>query len=404
MQFSFREGAEPIYWQLVDLLLQVPSPENLRQARTVLESLQIAELQNFLQSGCQGASLQVDRILDQTDQTAAVIYPIILDDRLEVLLKLPGKTDLYHYPPVKIPRQQVVKTLQSFQVSLQEPHRFKEVKSNGQKVYNWSIQPIDDQLKQQGINTLIFALDGPLRNVPMSALYDGHQYLVEQYAVSLILGLDIRQPVPLHRAQLRVLAASLTNPPPSFERYDPLLNINPEINQIQASGLQVTLIRDTAFTRTAFKRELNQGVFQVIHLATHGEFGQDRPNTFILAADGAILVDKLDAIFRTQQQHTGTTLELLVLSTCKTAAGNDRAVLGIAGTAVKAGAQSAIAGLWTLADEPSVTFTQTLYQFLGTPHTTRAEALRRAQVALLKDPQFTHPRYWAPYVLVGSWL
>ncbi len=124
----------------------------------------------------------------------------------------------------------------------------------------------------------------------------------------------------------------------------------------------------------------------------------------IVVAPRMIRVDELDQLFRTQKQNRSSTLELLILSACKTAAGNDRAVLGIAGTAVKAGAQSAIAGLWTLSDDPTVKFTPTLYQFLGKPDISRAEALRRAQLALLQDPNFAHPRDWAPYVLVGSWL
>jgi CHAT domain-containing protein len=214
----------------------------------------------------------------------------------------------------------------------------------------------------------------------------------------------VREPAPLNRSQIRVLAASLTNPPPGYTQYDVLANVNVELDQIQASGLQSKLMRDRAFTRSQFEQQLKQGNFEVVHLATHGQFGKDRNQTYILAADGAIRVDELDQLFRSQKQSRHHSLELLILSACKTAAGNDRAVLGIAGTAVKAGAQSAIAGLWTLADEPSVKFTHTLYEFLGKPNTTRAEALRRAQIALLQDPKFAHPRYWAPYILVGSWL
>lgn len=404
IKFSFREESEPVYRQLVDLLLQTSNPKNLQQARAVMESLQVAELQNFLQSTCQDASLQIDRIVDRDDPTAAVLYPIILENRLEVLVKLPGQQDLYHYPAVLISQKELTATLRDFQGSLQEPYRFKEVQQQGQQLYNWLIQPIEAQLQQRGVKTLVFTLDGALRTIPMAALYDGNQYLVERYAVSLALGLDVREPLPLKRSNLRVLAASLTNPPPGFETYDPLANVNPELDQIKSSGLKTTLIRDDAFTKTEFKQELTQANFQIIHLATHGQFGKDRNQTFILAADGAIRIDELDQLFRAQKQNRDSQLEILILSACKTAAGNDRAVLGIAGTAVKAGAQSAIAGLWTLADEPSVKFTHTLYQFLGQPNVTRAEALRQAQVALLQDPDFSHPRFWAPYVLVGSWF
>ncbi len=403
VQFSFREGVEPVYRQLVDLLLQDPNQAHLKQARSVLEALQVAELQNFLQSACESTS-NLDRVVDQTDLTAAVVYPILLSDRLDVILKLPGQPELVHYTSARLPQAQIVETLKNFQGSLQESYRTDAVKENGQIVYNWLIQPIRAQLEQRGIKTLVFVLDGPLRNIPMSALYDGKHYLVEKYAVSLALGLNVRKPAPLNRAALQVLAASLTDPPAGFEQYDRLANVNPELDQIQQSGVKSTFIRDRAFTRAEFNRALNQQAFQVVHLATHGQFGADRSNTYILAADGEIQVDDLDQLFRSQRQNANTPIEVLLLSACKTAAGNDRAVLGIAGTAVRAGAQSAIAGLWSLADEPAVKFTQTFYQSLGKPNVSRAEALRRAQLALLQDPQFAHPRYWAPYVLVGNWL
>lgn len=403
VQFSFRESVEPLYRELVDLLLQTDTQENLLKAREVLESLQVAELQNFLQSACQDRNLEIDTIVDRKDPTAAVIYPVMLSDRLELLLKLPGQP-LYHAPALRRTREEVESQIKAFQRSLQESYRFKEARENSQTLYSWLVELLQKQLDQSGIKTLLFVLDGSLRNVPMAALYDGKQYLVERYAIALELGLEVQEPAPMNRPTLQVLAASLTDAPPNFEQYDKLENVNKELDKIERSGVKTRLLRDAAFTRDGFKQELTTNNFQVIHLATHGQFGTDRTNTFILAADGKIQVDELDQLFRTQRERRTNPLNLLILSACQTATGNDRAVLGIAGTAVRAGAQSAIAGLWTLADEPSVLFTQTLYQYLGQPQVSRAEALRRAQVALLNDENYSHPRYWAPYVLVGSWL
>jgi CHAT domain-containing protein len=238
----------------------------------------------------------------------------------------------------------------------------------------------------------------------MSALYDGKQFLVEKYAVSLVLGLEVRDPVPLNRSNLKVLAASLTDPPEGFQQYARLPNVNPEVDEIQKSGVSVTSIRDQNFTTAEFNKNLNQDSFQVVHLATHGQFGADRNSTYILTANGAIYVNELDKLFRNLRGTQAKAVDLLVFSACKTATGNDRAVLGIAGTTVRAGAQSAIAGLWSLADASSADFSKVLYQNLGKSGVTRAEALRQAQLALLKDGRFAHPRYWAPYVLVGSWL
>ena len=141
--------------------------------------------------------------------------------------------------------------------------------------------------------------------------------------------------------------------------------------------------------------------YTIVHLATHGQFGSDRPNTFILAADGRIDIDSLGEIFHTRRQRE-TRLEMLILSACKTATGDSREVLGIAGATVQAGARSTLATLWSVDDAASVIFVKALYAQLGQPGVSRAEALRRAQIALLERYP-GRPRYWAPYVLVGSW-
>jgi CHAT domain-containing protein len=431
VQFSFRESVEPVYRELVDLLLQsaleeaqvsqktqgkqlqssatpIKSNQNkLKQAREVLEALQVAALQNYFQQACQDSKLELDQVVtrfDQKEQKAAVIYPIILNNRLEVILKLPDQEELYQYPPIRLSQEKVKQTLDEFQNNLRDEYRFKGVRQSGQIVYDWLIKPVSDRLEASGIKTLIFILDGPLRTIPMSALYDGNQFLVEKYSVSLVLGLEVRDPVPLNHANLKVLAASLTEPPKGFEQYGKLPNVNPELDEIQKAGVSLTAIRDKNFTSTAFNKQLNQDSFQVVHLATHGQFGADRNSTYILTADKAIYVDELSEMFRNLAGNQAKAVDLLVLSACKTASGNDRAVLGIAGTTVQAGARSAIAGLWSLADASSVKFSQTLYQYLGQPGITRAEALRQAQLALLQEKRYQHPRYWAPYVLVGAWL
>jgi CHAT domain-containing protein len=429
VQFSFRERVKPVYRELVDLLLQASASETastqkqqellkpnldklidsqqdkLKKAREVLDALQVAELQNYFQQACEDVKLELDNVVTreaEKGQKAAVIYPIILEDRLEIILKLPGQEKLYQYTPVKASRNRIEETLNEFQNNLRDEYKFRAVRESGKKVYDWLIKPFRDRLEESGSQSLIFILDDALRMIPMSALYDGNQFLVENYSVVLVLGLEVRDPTPLNRSNMKVLAASLTDPPKGFEQYAQLPNVNPELDQIEKAGVSVRFIRDEKFTKEAFNKTLNQENFQVVHLATHGQFGADPNDTYILTADGQIKLNKLDQIFRTLR---GTkAVDLLVLSACRTATGNDRAVLGIAGTAVKAGARSAIAGLWSLADEPSPTFTQTLYKYLGKPGITRSEALRRAQLALLESQNYFHPRYWAPYVLVGSWL
>ncbi|NET10478.1 MAG: CHAT domain-containing protein [Symploca sp. SIO2B6] len=168
-------------------------------------------------------------------------------------------------------------------------------------------------------------------------------------------------------------------------------------------GYSDTVLRDEDFTQSTFNTVLNQRSFDVVHLATHGQFGANRNDTFLLDANGKIPLDDLSNLFGATTDRTAP-IELLMLNACSTATGNDQDVLGIAGTTVRAGAQSAIASLWSLDDQSSVVFAEAFYQNLGKPGVSRAEALRQAQRALIRHPLFDHPRYWAAYVLVGNWL
>jgi CHAT domain-containing protein len=99
-----------------------------------------------------------------------------------------------------------------------------------------------------------------------------------------------------------------------------------------------------------------------------------------------------------------TPLDLLVLSACQTAAGDDRAALGLAGVAIQAGAKSALASLWSISDNATATLMTRFYENSKAPGATKAQSLRIAQIELLKSPEYGHPSYWAPYLLIGNWL
>ena len=424
VRFSFRESVEPIYRELVALLLSPVSDNQdantqakaevsrdrdqsrLRLARDVMEALQLAELENFFQAACIEETLDIDEVVKDT--STAVIYTMLLDDSLEVVLTLPQQTDraepnLLHHT-ASASRQDIDKALHNFNVALKLGDGG-DVQSYGSTVYNWLLKPAVDsgQISPTTIKTLVFVLDGDLRSIPMSTLYDGEKYLIETYALSLILGLEVRDPLTLPpQEQLQVLAASLTNPPASeIPLYGPLPQVNAELDQIADTPMQTTLLRDEAFTQKALEQQLSETDYTIVHLATHGQFGRDRQNTFVLDSNGRISIDALGKIFRSRRQ-IDTRLEMLILSACKTATGDSREVLGIAGTAVQAGARSTIATLWSVDDTASVRFTEALYAQLGKPDVSRAEALREAQRALMKEYP-GRPRYWAPYVLVGSW-
>ncbi len=403
VQFSFQERVEPVYRQLVDLLLQTDqsSQKNLKQARDVVEALQVAELENLLRCNLQAASpVSIER---GSDPTAAVIYPIILENRIEVILSLSGQP-LRHYSHSLPQEQNIEDLLQTLRQSIQAPDSAGPgfLKSS-QLLYDWLLKPVEADLNKSGVKTLVFVLDGALRQIPMAALHDGKQFLIEKYAVALSPSLQLLQPRPLPDMQLKVLAAGISQKIPGFNA--PAL---PEVKDELAQISQVTtsvVLRDQEFTRTALESEINQQPFSVVHLATHGQFSSNPEQTYIRAWDERINVNQLRNLLQTRESITTNVIELLVLSACDTASSDRRSALGLAGVAVRAGARSTLASLWQVSDDSTAFLMENFYKKLSKSSNstiTKAQALQSAQLEILhKHPA---PFQWAGFVLVGNWL
>ncbi len=438
VQFSFRESVEPVYRQLVGLLLQSNNPENLKKARSTIESLQQAELVDFLRENCLTAS---EKEIDEIDPKAAVIYPIVLPDSLEVVVTLPGKglehktiskpgvevQDIFTrlrraVAPVNVnsnratpnenepnpatpeePNTQIVEEVQP------TPNRARPIlrptKDGGylvlaQQVYDWLIRPFEDAIKASGVETLVFVLDGPMLNLPMAVLHDGEKFLVEKYAIARTPGLQLLDPKPLVRGQLTALKAGLSE---ASQGFPPLENVERELEKIreQVSG-EVLLNKE--FTTDAIQQAIASVPFPVVHLATHGQFSSNAEETFILTWDGVLPVNQLGNLLRGREEGGRKAIELLVLSACETATG-DRAAIGLAAVAVRSRARSTLATLWVVNDESTADLMIKFYEELKDPKISKAEALRRAQVWLMKqNSRYEDPEYWAPFVLVGNWL
>ncbi|WP_397325959.1 CHAT domain-containing protein [Nostoc sp. 2RC] len=397
IQFSFREAVEPVYREYVQLLLNPePSQEQLKQARQVIESLQLAELDNFFRSAClQGQIVPIEQI---QQSAAAVIYPIILPDRLEVIVSLPQQ-QLRHYA-TKINQAEVEETIEQLRENLEKPFTTPEGKLLSAKIYDWLIRPVEAELTESQVKTLVFVLDGALRNVAIAALYDGNNYLVEKYSIALTPGLELLGPRPLRQTKLKTLVAGLTEARHGFSS---LPNVSDELKTIESEVPSEVLLNQT-FTSSALRKQIDSVPFSVVHLATHGQFSSNADETFVLAWDKPIKLNELKNLLSSREQTTPEPIELLVLSACETAEGDKRAALGLAGIAIQAGARSTLASLWSLDDESSARLIGQFYKELATKQVTKAEALRQAQLSLLKDPDYRHPIHWAAYVLLGNWL
>jgi CHAT domain-containing protein len=399
LQFSFRESVEPLYREFLDLLLTSPdrsSPERLQLARQVIESLRVAELDNFFRTACLGdREVAIDAV---APTAAAVIHPIILENRLELILSLPNEPLRQYTVPVT--RQQLETQTRQWLRELAKPLTSPQGRQLGAELYDWLIRPLEAELSQHDLQTLVFVLDGALRNVPMSALFDGDRYLIEKYRVALAPGLQLLDPQPLQARSLQVLAAGLTEARHGLSALD---YVTAEIEAIQAN-ISGQILLDRRFTTQILQTEVSQDSFPIVHLATHGQFSSNLEETFVLAWDRPILINELRTLLRSRDDFITRPIELLVLSACETAAGDDRATLGLAGMAVQAGARSTLASLWSLDDRSGAEFMGQFYQALMQPDISKAAALQQAQLALLQNPNYRHPRYWAPYVLLGNWL
>lgn len=402
VRFAFRENVEPIYREYADLLLRPEqvSQKNLEQARKVIEALRLAELDNFFRDAC----LETEETeLEEIDAKAAVFYTIILRDRLEVIVAFPGQP-LQNYS-ASLNQPELTKILQEttdqiFQTQSSFASTERIIPRLGE-LYDLLIRPVEKQLEAQETETLVFVMDGLLRNIPPAVLYDGENYLIENgYRIAVAPSLQLVEPKSLQQQEIGVLLGGISD---SVQDFSPLLGVEKELENIIAEVDESQLILNQDFTESNLQEKISQVPYQIVHLATHGEFSSRAEDTFILAYDGKININELKVLL-SQNRDSSNPIELLVLSACQTAAGDDRAALGLAGMAVQAGARSTLASLWYVSDEATSLLMSTFYQELTRSNITKSEAFRRAQLKVLEDERFSHPFYWSAFVMVGNWL
>ena len=182
--------------------------------------------------------------------------------------------------------------------------------------------------------------------------------------------------------------------------FPPLPRVEQELEQINNLVASQVLINEN-FTRTDFQAKIDRESFSTIHLATHGQFSSQAEDTFLLTWADKINVKDLGNVL--QQRNSNYPIELLVLSACETAEGDNRAALGMAGVAMRSGARATVATLWAVQDDSTALFMSEFYRGLTQSNITKAEALRQAQLSLLNNPKYHHPYYWSPFVLIGNW-
>ncbi|MBD2512304.1 CHAT domain-containing protein [Nostoc muscorum FACHB-395] len=404
LQFSFQEKVEPIYREYMRLLLASPNPDLKRVIQTN-ERLQIAQLENFLQCG----NLEIIPLNEVKNLPSApiVIHIIDLDESVEVILQLADGSLHSHSVDSKLVKTNVDNLLEILQSLRLSSTSEIDILSFPRSLYDLLIAPIKTYLPPSG--TLVFTLDTSFQSLPIGLLHDGNDYLFKYYSIAQTLGSRVRQPKLLLKDQLRALIGGLSEINPSIrtlnvlENMEALPKVKEEIEYIKQQTSSSKVLLNEKFTSQALGEQLSSFNFPIVHLTTHAQFSSEAKRTMFFTWDKTINALEFYSLLKFSARSNEDGIELLVLSACQTAKGNKRSALGIAGVAAQAGARSTVATLWKVDADSTALLMEQFYKNLknGVP---KAEALRQAQLNLISDSRYSHPYFWAGFILVGGWL
>lgn len=411
---SFRDSVGPVYFELADLLLRKANQSQnaaekqkwLVMARNTLESMKTAEIRDYFQDTCLGTDPATKKmeLVSLTPKTA-VIYPILLPDRVEILLNLTDEIQQFIIPKDE---NTLKNEVNEFRLEL-ETRNTQDFLPYAQHLYQWLIAPLIPTLQHHEIDTLIFVPDGVLRTIPLAALHDGKQFLVEKYALAIVPGMTLTyKPRAISWDKAKILLSGLSEGVQiDTQSYLPLVNVEKEVETIHKLYPDTSkILLNEEFTLKNFSDALTNEVFSVVHIASHGVFNSDPHRTFLLTHQGKLDMNGLEKLIQLNRADKNS-MDLLTMSACQTAVGDDQAALGLAGIALKAGAKSALATLWFVDDMATMELVIEFYrqmQLGKTEKLSKAKALQNAQKLLLKQSRYQHPIFWAPFLLVGNWL
>lgn len=392
-RWDFSDQVEPVYRELIELLLASNQTQDIKEALNVFELLNLKELKNFFEDDCVEITKIVQANLQQSLQqtNTAVLSSIILPQQTYIILQLPDGTVKIH--KVEITNVELSTKIQAWHKLLTNVATNRYLKSS-QSLYDLLIRPLEKDLDQAKPDTLILVQDGILRNVPLAALHDGNNFLVEKYPITNLLGLNLITTQKIEqKIKHKVLAFGLTK---AVENFTSLPNVAQEIDQINSIfDTQKKLNED--FTVNKFQEQIRQE-YSIVHLATHGQFDGTLENSFVRAFDSRISLQQLESFLSDRQNP----LDLLVLSACETSVGDNRSVLGLAGVLVRSGTRTAIGSLWSINDATTEMFMTDFYQNLANHDISKAAALRQAQLNQIANP-LGHPATWSAFIMIGNW-
>jgi CHAT domain-containing protein/Tfp pilus assembly protein PilF len=360
---------------------------------------------------------------------AVMLYPLILEDRLELIITTPDSPPLRR--TVQVKRSELNQVITEFRQALQNPGS--DAKTPAKKLYSWLIKPLENDLKQAKAKTIIYAPDSQLRYIPLAALHDGKQWLVQRLNINNITAKSLTDFTAKPQPQPRVLAGAFVNGNYNIQvigknyPFRGLTYAGKEVENLTKLLPKTTKLIDKEFSKDDTTVKMNE--YNIVHLATHAAFVPgDASKSFILFGSGET------ANLKEIGNWTLNNVDLVVLSACETGIGgkfgNGEEILGLGYQFQSRGVRATIASLWQVSDGGTQVLMNGFYNALKQQKITKAEALRQAQIALItndysavggkrgglfvegdgsKKPNATnskleHPYYWAPFILIGNGL
>lgn len=425
LQFDFLDVIEPLYRELAQLRLESASllpveaetrKKQLTSALETIDSLKLAELQNYFGNDCVIAAISDSKNVEELlKEDTAVFSSIIFNDRTAILLSLPNGEKRLEWIYEK--RNLLEEEIKNFRQSLIDGVKTisdDEIKRKAQFLYDkiFGNFNLTTDLNPNKIKTLVFIQDSFLRSIPMAALYDGNQYLIEKYAIATTPSLRLTAPKKLNQQESRALILAVTTKAKIDQKNYPILpSVTLEIEEVKQQFPDSKFLINKNFNLSNLEKELEKTVYPIIHISTHAQFGTIAEDTFLVAGNNdKLTIKQLETALR-EVNGGSNSVELLTLTACQTAVGDDRATLGLAGVALQVGVKSALATLWSVNDESTFNLISAFYTNLRKSGMSKAEALRQAQIRLINakkiqelNDQYDNPAYWAPFILSGNWL
>jgi CHAT domain-containing protein len=394
-----------LYRQSIDDLLREAQPlpqATLRQVVDRLEKLKVVELKEYYLDDC---VIKARERAAPIPADVTLYYPIVLADRVETITLRDGN---YQHYTTDISESRLRHMIDRFRRLVQESV-FEDIQERGLRkprtLPNFSHQNLSEQLYRILLadiplhdTILIILPDGPLRLLPYAALSDGRRYLLEKNPIVFAQAMSLTDTLPQRLDHASILFSGVSE---SVQEFTALKGVLTEADNLRDQyGGDVTLLLNEQFTVDEFRQQITDRRYDILHFASHGQFEPENQQSFLLAYSEKLTMKQLEEILQ-RRKYSDNPIDMLTLSACQTAIGDEYSALGLAGVGIMAGAKTALGSLWNVSDEATIQLMRHYYANLRSLQG-RAEALRNAQLSLL-DSGYSHPFFWAPYLLIGNW-